>query len=162
MKINNPWRDRFVFTSGTPIVYVECDIYFISKWSWHPTPETRAVWTRILSISHVRLHSYKNTRRLRGRSKISWHDSTHTYYRKNVSIASADFWTAPNLVHVSSSMSGGPDVTKGCLECVLTCKSYVPVCKGWKWCIFPAFLSAQCTWPSKDYINCFKLWHIEL
>ena len=31
-------------------------------------------------------------------------------------------------------MSGGPDVTKGCLECVLTCKSYVGVwIVSWTW-----------------------------
>ena len=88
MKINNPWRQaayRFVFTSGTLIVYIEYDISFISKWSWHSTP---AVWTRShYYISHVRLHSYKNNRRL-------------TYKL-----------TCGSL---SMSMSSGPNVPKGC------------------------------------------------
>ena len=35
----------YAFTSGTLIVYIEYDIYFISKWSWLPTPETLVVWT---------------------------------------------------------------------------------------------------------------------
>ena len=36
---------NYAFTSGTLIIYIEYDIYFISKWSWLPTPETLVVWT---------------------------------------------------------------------------------------------------------------------